>query len=450
MRQPAGYRGSCVNRLTKEYRVFRACPHALRVLIVANMIFAFIMPVIDVFTAAYVMRQSNDVIQVVLYQLAFFTAIPAAFVLNGFLLRRLSIRSLYAMGMLLTGASLVTMMWGAGSTLAGVLASGLFLGAAYGLFSANRVLLALLVTTDANRNYFYGVEMFFATVAAVVVPLAVGWLIENSRTSLRGGRNEAYALIAAGACALALLAALWLYFGRFARPPLGRFVYLHFHPLWHGMLRMSVLKGLAQGYIVTAPAMLVLSLAGSEATLGLVQTAGGLLAALLLYGLGRLAAPRHRIAVFAAGLALFAIGAAFNAALFNAAGALLFVVSLLLAKPLLDLAYFPIQLSVIDTLSTLEQRPRFAYILSHEFGQYLGRVLGCGLFLVLARLISAVFALRFAMLAVALLQLLSIRLAHTTIAGARSAQVEAEACAAGAGGESSQYFQVSLDSKGEC
>jgi YQGE family putative transporter len=196
--------------------------------------------------------------------------------------------------------------------------------------------------------------------------------------------------------------------------------------------------------------MLVLSLAGSEATLGLVQTAGGLLAALLLYGLGRLAAPRHRIAVFAAGLALFAIGAAFNAALFNAAGALLFVVSLLLAKPLLDLAYFPIQLSVIDTLSTLEQRPRFAYILSHEFGQYLGRVLGCGLFLVLARLISAVFALRFAMLAVALLQLLSIRLAHTTIAGARSAQVEAEACAAGAGGESSQYFQVSLDSKGEC
>lgn len=36
------------------------------------------------------------------------------------------------------------------------------------------------------------------------------------------------------------------------------------------MINLSVLKGLAQGYIATAPAMLTMSLVGNESTLGIV------------------------------------------------------------------------------------------------------------------------------------------------------------------------------------
>jgi YQGE family putative transporter len=128
--------------------------------------------------------------------------------------------------------------------------------------------------------------------------------------------------------------------------------------------------------------------------------------------------------VFAAGLLLFVAGALSNALLFNATGVLLFMLCLLLAKPLLDLAYFPIQMLVIDTVSGLEGRDRFGYILNHEFGLYLGRLVGCGLFLALASYVSQVFALKFALLVIGALQLLSIFVARDTLAEARMASAQ--------------------------
>jgi YQGE family putative transporter len=54
----------------------------------------------------------------------------------------------------------------------------------------------------------------------------------------------------------------------------------------------------------------------------------------------------------------------------------------------------------------------YAYILNHEFGLYTGRVLGLGLFIFLAYAVSEVFALRYALIIVASLQMLSIPLAR--------------------------------------
>jgi YQGE family putative transporter len=129
----------------------------------------------------------------------------------------------------------------------------------------------------------------------------------------------------------------------------------------------------------------------------------------VLYLAGRTAAPRHRILVFSVGLLLFFFGAVVNTLLFNAAGVLVFLACLLLAKPLLDLAYYPIQFQVIDVVSRLESRNEYAYIFNHELGLFAGRCLGCGLFLALAYGWSGNAALKYALPVIALLQLLSIR-----------------------------------------
>ena len=68
-------------------------------------------------------------------------------------------------------------------------------------------------------------------------------------------------------------------------------------------------------------------------------------------------------------------------------------------------------MKVIDILSVKENRNEYAYILNHEFGLYAGRVLGLGLFIFLANIVSEVFALRYALIIVASLQMLSIPLA---------------------------------------
>ena len=173
------------------------------------------------------------------------------------------------------------------------------------------------------------------------------------------------------------------------------------------MMSLSALKGIAQGYIVTAPAMLVMTLAGNEDTLGTVQSIGAILSALMLYLLGRFSAPRHRLTIFSVGLLLFALGGAFNAALYSSTGVLLFMLCLVIGRPLMDLAYFPIQLRVIDVVAAREQRNSFTYIFIHELGLYLGRFVGCGMFLLFASYISPGFALRYALLVIGLAQLLS-------------------------------------------
>ncbi len=132
---------------------------------------------------------------------------------------------------------------------------------------------------------------------------------------------------------------------------------------------------------------------------------------------GRIDAPRHRIIVFTAGLFLFFLGAITNTLLFNAVGVLIFIACLIVAKPLLDVAYYPIQLQVIDAVSQLENRAEYAYIFNHEFGLFTGRLLGCGLFLALAYGWSGNAALKYALPVIALVQLLSIRVAGQIFKG---------------------------------
>jgi YQGE family putative transporter len=408
-----------MSRLRKEFDVFFSCPHSMQVLMVSNMIYGLVLPVIEVFVAAYVMRNSHAVAKVVTYQLSIYAATPLAFYINGKLLGRVGAKHLYAAGMVLSGVAMMLMMQLSILTPIGVATSGFTMGLATGIFWANRGFLALTATNDANRNYYYGVENFVAVLDGVVVPALIGWFISGTALYgwMGGVANRAYRIIATVVFGLTILAAAILERGAFRNPEHTRFVFFRFHPLWHRMLELALLKGLAQGYIVTAPAMLIMMLVGQEGTLGVTQAIGGVFSAFLMYTVGRIAAPRHRRIVFAAGLLLFLLGAITNTLLFNAVGVLVFIGCLLLAKPLLDLAYYPIQLQVVDVVSRLEGRNQYAYIFNHEFGLFTGRCLGCGMFLGIAYWWSGIAALKYALPVIALLQLLSIWVAGRIFKG---------------------------------
>jgi MFS transporter, YQGE family, putative transporter len=190
--------------------------------------------------------------------------------------------------------------------------------------------------------------------------------------------------------------------GNFQNPKRAPFVFFSFDKLWTKMLGLAALKGVAQGYIVTAPTMLILSLVGKEGSLGLIQGIAAAVSALLLYVLGRTMAPEHRLRIYLIACLLFVLGALINAGLYSAPGVILFMVCLLFARPLLDIAYFPTQLKVIDIVAEKEQRNAFAYIFNHEFGLYAGRLFGCGMFILLARYVSNDIALRYALLVIAI------------------------------------------------
>lgn len=403
-----------LNKLKTEISHFKSQPHNFRILVLTNMVYAMVLPVIDIFVAAYVMRNSNDPVKVVIYQLTIYTGIPLTFLLNGFLLKHFNIKKLYSAGMMLSGISMMIMMSLKTLNLMGIGFAGITMGLSFGFYWANRDYLALAITNDDNRNYYYGLETFFYTIIAVVIPVAIGWFIES-----KGGNAQihtAYLALTGAVFIITILASIVCFRGTFKNPEQKKYVFFKFHPLWYKLLSLALLKGLAQGFLVTAPAMLIMLLLGKEGALGTAQSIGAVIAAVIMYVLGRLSKPSDRIKIFAAGLILFAVGAMLNGILFNQIGVILFILLLLIAKPLLDLAYFPIQFKVIDIVSKIENRGEFAYILNHEAGLYLGRFLGAGTFLVLAYSISTEIALRYAIIIIAVLQLYSIFVAKKIIA----------------------------------
>src|SRR5512132_2923081 len=99
-----------MQKLLREYRLFLSYPRDMRILLLTNLIYAFVGPVIDIFVGAYVMRNSRDARMVVTYQLAVYAGIPFAFLINGFPLQHVAIKRLYSLGMLLSGVSMAVMM----------------------------------------------------------------------------------------------------------------------------------------------------------------------------------------------------------------------------------------------------------------------------------------------------------------------------------------------------
>jgi YQGE family putative transporter len=402
-----------IKRLRLEINHFNSQPHNFRILMLTNMVYAIVLPMIDIFVAAYVMRSSNDPSKVVIYQLTIYTGIPLTFLLNGFLLKRFNIKKLYSVGMMLSGVSMMIMMSLKTLDLTGIGIAGITMGMSFGFYWANRDYLALAITNDENRNYYYGLETFFYTIISVIVPLAIGWFLESNGVNEKVHRQ--YKILTGVVFLITIIASIVCFRGTFANPAQKKFIFFKFHPLWNKLLFLALLKGLAQGFLVTAPAMLIMQLLGKEGALGTAQSVGAIIAAVLMYLIGRISKPDDRIKIFAAGLILFALAALCNGILFNAWGVILFMLFLLIAKPLLDLAYFPIQFRVIDIVRNIEKRGEFAYILNHEAGLYVGRFAGAGTFLVLAYTISTDIALRYAIIIIAFLQLISIPLAKKII-----------------------------------
>ena len=396
--------------LFSEIRHFGTYPFNMRTVLITNMLYAFVLPIVELFVATYIMRNSSELSYVMGYQLAVYTGIPMTFLINGYLLRRIKVSWLYAFGMLLSGVSMAVMMSLETLQLGGVIVAGLIMGLSYGFFWANRDFLALSTTSDSSRNYYYGLESFFNTIGNVAIPIMIGAFLGATADHnwLGGNINMAYKFVTGFVFVLTISASAVILRGKFTNPGHERFVYFKFDKIWNKMMNLAVLKGIAQGYIVMAPAMLVINLVGNESTLGTLQSIGGLISAIMLYLLGRLTTPKHRIMIFSAGLLLFALGGLFNAVLFSATGVIVFLMCLVLGRPLMDLGYFPIQLRVIDYVSNKEKRNAYSYIFIHEFALYLGRFLGCGMFIALTIFASNMIALRYALLIIGVLQLISI------------------------------------------
>lgn len=390
-----------------EIKLFFSQPKNTRILLLTSLLYAFVLPVVDIFVAAYIMRNSSDVGRVMTYQLTVYSGIPVTFLINGYLLNKINPGKLYAFGMLLSGVSMLIMTSLPELNFVGIAIAGLVMGMSFGFFWANRDYLVLICTNDLNRNYYYGLETFFNTLTFVVVPVSVGWFIQSAQgISWLKNINSAYQVVIYIVIVITVFASILVTNGTYRKSAKARFVYFRYNMLWYKMLCVAASKGLVQGFIVTAPAMLIMKIVGDEGTLGIVQSVSSLLTALLMYMIGRFSKPEHRLRIYAVAVLLFVIGTLINSIYFNVVSVFIFLLLMIVARPMFDLAYFPLQMRVIDFLKDIENRNEYSYIFSHECGLYIGRLLGCGTFIFITYAISDNAALIFTLPLVTILQAL--------------------------------------------
>lgn len=407
-----------MNGLIGEFKFFLSQPRNIKTLLVTNLLFAMVLPVIEIFAGAYIMRNTGSPSFVVKYQLCMYVGVVLAALVNGLLLKYLKSAFVYGFGIIISAISLMAMMSISNVNIEILCLAGFLIGLSTGFFWTNRYLLTLYSTDDSNRNYFFGCESFFFSLWNIVIPLVIGAFLATVEAGRVFGNltvNGGYKVITAAALFISVLACIALSQGRFKNPESKKFFYFRFHELWVKMLSLAGLKGMVQGFLVTAPAILVMKFLGSEGSLGLIQGIGGALTAILVYILGRVARPQDRIKIFGFGLLIFFIGTLANGIMFSAFGVIIFVLCKVFFQPLHDLAYYPIMMKAIDVVSEIEKRDGYTYIMSHEIGLFFGRAFGMVLFILMASLISEDFALRFALVVVGALQMLSLPLAKNII-----------------------------------
>jgi len=211
-----------IKKLVSEYRFFLSMPHNMRVLLITNLLYALVLPVVEIFIGAYIMRNTNNTMLVAVFQVAMYTGIVITSFANGFLLQKFKVAHLYSFGILLSGISMVGMMFMGNLSITGILIAGILLGAASGFFWTNRYLMALNTTTDENRNYFFGLETFFFTLSSIGVPLAIGALLATiDGVQLFGlvfDVNMGYRIVTLIVLAITILACISLARGKFENP----------------------------------------------------------------------------------------------------------------------------------------------------------------------------------------------------------------------------------------
>ncbi|WP_159523025.1 MFS transporter [Sunxiuqinia indica] len=404
----------------KEYDHFTSFPRNMRILLLTNLIYALVLPILELFVGAYILRQSDNTSYVVVYQLMVYLGIPVAFLVNGMLLRRIKIARLYSLGMLMSGVAMTIMMMLDSVDIVGISISGLVMGCSYGFFWANRDFLSLSSTNDSNRNYYFSMETFFYTITFIFIPAIAGYFIATGEEFGWYPAKAAYITLTVVVFGLTIFSSIMVHQGDFDNPKNERFIFFKFHKDWNWMLLLGGFKGIAQAAIFFFPILLILSFVGKEGSLGGLVAVGSIITALVLYLIGRFSRPEHRIYVFSFGLLVFLMGGMVNSIFFSAIGVVIYQICNSLSRPLLDAAYYPIQLGVIDHISELEKRNKFAYIFNHEAGLFVGRMIGCLLFLIASEYASPEFALRYVLVIIALIQALSIPVAQMLIKKVRN------------------------------
>jgi len=364
--------------LLDEIKFFRSQKRNVRTLLIAMSLYFLTAPLQNIFSYSYILGQTHSVKHILIFMLALFSAVPVISWVSGHWMSRWGAERLFAFGLALSGVALFTLSLVNPHSLLAISLVGAAMGIAITFIWVPHNYLVFVSTTDETRNYFQSLELSFQAICTTCSSFAIGWFVSRVMTP-----EISYRIVQGMALLLTIASALIMMRDRFPLPSRAQFVFFHYTPLARKLFLLSFLRGFTQLFATLVPVVLVFCiLKQNEFLLGKIQSVGALTAGFLLYLVGRLLSPRHRLWLFMASALMLAFGACLNAILQTTGSALFMILVLLFFGPLLDVAYTTLYLRGADQVAKEEQRTRYTYIFAQEVCFYCGRAITLLLFLI--------------------------------------------------------------------
>lgn len=389
------------NLVKKELAAFNVFGADAKRMLFINLVYHLAFPFIIVFGSAFVLRITggNNALPII-YNWGFFIGLILGYLFNGQLMKLgFNIRPLFVIGMMLSVVPLSILMLFGREAGYGVFFYGTALGVGNGIYWSCRNFLTMLVTTDANRNFFASVEQFIIIFFNALIPLLFGTFILGSHAS-EEAKLAAYRYTSVGVVGITVIAAWMIIRSNFRNPVITRFIYLKFGSIWNIQRLLSFLVGTVESGFMVLMTLLILNVAGDESVLGKIEFGAALVSILSIYIVGRISRPQHRPYIMLAGATSLVIGGTvlaftitskemlFGFATLSFLGVVLMKICQVVADPMIHSSYRATYLTSIEQSSLIEKKDSYSFVMDNEYFINGGRIFGGLLFLILATLMT--------------------------------------------------------------
>ncbi len=372
-----------ISVLRKEAAYFlQETPGNLRRLFASNIFQTIASPLIALFISAFIWRATHSFVNIAAYNVGRYAFHPITFYFNGMLLRRFTVRTMFALGAVLAGLSTLIIVMFQTTNAWAYLGYGSIYGIGYGFYWANRNYLELKETLAEGRKYYFSIMQIASNLSSISMPFLAGWFIVLGSYNGWYGTTEAYWVLFAISFILLAIAGYIVYLGSFESPAPTVLTRFNQRPVWNNRRLLSMSAGTIDG-LSFIPTLLVLSLLGDEGVLGTITAIVALLIVVATYLYGRKVDQKNQYKILVASSVLLFIGS-FVLALFPGQAALVFiVVTSGIGSVFFLLAFNPISFLLTDAETAGDASVRYSFIIDNEIFLNVGRLiaLAAGIFM---------------------------------------------------------------------
>ncbi len=384
---------------------FTEIPKNARRVITSNIFQMISSPLLSLFISAFIWTTTHSFLTIAAFNIGRYAFHPVAFYISGLLLRRINIKTMFAVGAVSGGlATLLIVSFHAKSPWA-YLTFGIIYGVGYGFYWANRNYLELQETIAEGRKYFYSLVHIIGSVSSVAVPIVAGWFIAFGRNLGWYSAAQAYWLIFAISFLLLSFAGAVIYWGTFESPVPVVVSRFGSSSVWNKRRLLAISGGAIDG-LSFLPTLLILTILGNEGVLGTVSGIVALVTIVTTYAYGRKFDLKNQYKVLIGSSLILAAGPLALALNPGPAVLIFLIIALSLGSTFFVLAYDPLSLFYAEEEMAGDTSLRYSFIVDNETFLNTGRLLALVIGLYLYFLCSEKTVLIWGPLAAAGLQIL--------------------------------------------